>query len=438
MSNLLAIPYAPRKWQKYISQQWVGYNRVVLVIPRRHGKTYLLIRNKLIPAALQKQNGRFAYIAPQLSQAKKIAWDEIKQSLKDFPDSIIKYNEAELKVTILPTNTIIYLLGAENGESIRGMGLDGVILDEMQDINKSFWEKTVSPTLENRPDSWVVFCGTPKGRNYFYELYQKSRDPDLKAQGWFGYKSSADKMGVFTPERLEQLRLENSEGTFNQEYMCSFDAANEGAVYARQLEYLRDRHQITNIPYNPDLPVHTAIDMGFKDKTSVWFFQIKDGVIYCIDYLEDEQISLVEWAKIIREKPFNYGSHIAPHDMMKRDGITTHMTRRDIMESHGVYFDIIVPKSMNVMEDIEVVRRTLPKVYFDEINCGDGLECLKQYAFQTVEKDGVLSTKPKHDKYSHGADSFRYLCQGWEQIPEDADGYNPAEEVTDWDPLFFD
>lgn len=433
----LSIPFSPRKWQKYVMTKWGGFKRTVLVIPRRHGKTYLLIRNKLLPAALSKQNGRFAYIAPQLSQAKKIAWDELKQSLKAFPESVIKWNESELKLTIVPTNTIIYLLGAENGESIRGMGLDGVILDEMQDITKTFWEKTVSPTLENRPDSWVVFCGTPKGRNYFYELYQKSQDPELQKNGWFGFKGSADHLAVFTKERLEELRLELGEGTFNQEYMCSFDAANEGSVYARQLDHIRSRKQIGNCPYDPSQLVHTAWDIGYRDKTAIWFFQIKQGNIYCIDYHEDSQLSLIEWAKIVRDLPYNYGSHIAPHDIMKTDGIITHQSRRDIMETHGIYFDIVSPKSMNVSEDVEVVRRTIPKCFFDDLNCDEGLECLKQYAFEVVEKDGVLRERPRHDKYSHGADAFRYLCQSWEQVPDESISYDTHDAVLEWDALDF-
>ena len=143
----------------------------VLVCHRRAGKTVACIA-ELVACALvtNKQNARYAYICPQFNQAKDVAWVYIKQLTSDIPG--ISYNESELRAD-LPNGSRIRLYGADNPDRMRGLYLDGVILDEYADMKPSIWGEVLRPALSDRK-GWGVFIGTPKGHNDFYDLWMRT------------------------------------------------------------------------------------------------------------------------------------------------------------------------------------------------------------------------------------------------------------------------
>jgi len=136
----------------------------VIVAHRRWGKTYWAI-NTLIHAALtaKRQDSRYAYIAPFYKQAKQVAWDYFKQFTHMLPK--VSYNEAELTVT-LHNGAKIRLYGGDNPDSLRGIYLDGVVLDEVADMRPNVWGEVIRPTLADRM-GWAMFIGTPKGVDMF-------------------------------------------------------------------------------------------------------------------------------------------------------------------------------------------------------------------------------------------------------------------------------
>ena len=122
-------------------------------------------------------------ICPSYRQAKQIAWVKLKNILKDLK-WVRKVNEAELTIE-LKNGSRICLRGADNKDSLRGVGIDFMVLDECADIDETAWTEVLRPTLSDTKGS-AVFCGTPKGMNWFHDLYQRGQDPS--EQEWSSYQ----------------------------------------------------------------------------------------------------------------------------------------------------------------------------------------------------------------------------------------------------------
>lgn len=230
------IPYCPTAYaRKVIHPALESHSRSVLVCHRRYGKTVLVI-NHMIKMAIkcQKRMPVFAYIAPYRKQAKTIAWSYLKYYLHVLPG--ITVNESELYVEFASmhkgcSGARIYIMGADNPDSARGLYFDGVVLDEPAQIKSELWDEVILPALMDR-NGWAVFIGTPKGQNQFYEIWQKAQRDDK----WYACMIRCDESGLFDaggrygPEALETLKAEMSETKFRQEMLCDFTASCENVL----------------------------------------------------------------------------------------------------------------------------------------------------------------------------------------------------------------
>lgn len=210
--------YHPRSHQQYIHQRLKRFN--VLICHRRFGKTHLVV-NEIIDQALRcvKKNPQYAYIAPTYGQAKRISWDIIKEYTRMIPG--IEYHEGELRITIprpwLGDQIKILLLGGETPDSIRGIYLDGVILDEYAECDPRVWTQVVRAALTDRI-GWAVFIGTPKGMNHLFDVLEVAkRNPGGE---WFYAIFKASETQIIAASELEQARAIMSEDEFNQEFEC--------------------------------------------------------------------------------------------------------------------------------------------------------------------------------------------------------------------------
>jgi hypothetical protein len=410
MANIV-LDYTPRTWQLLVHHKLKRFN--VVVVHRGGGKT-VFCANEMVRKATQTPKGVYGYVAPQRDQAKKVFWRLIKDATR--PLGKVDYNEQDLKCT-LPNGAVIYVMGADNPDSLRGNHWDGLIIDETQDINPIVWD-ILEPATENRK-AWVIFIGTPKGHNFFYKMFQIATDPK-NANAWYGVKLDIHQTKIYSPSEIEDMRQRSiarngDDVFFRQEMMCDFEGAILGAYYVKQLQKLQEENKITSVPYDPRFPVNTAWDLGMSDATAIWFFQLVGNEVRIIDYEEGSGIGLPEWASILQRRGYHYGSHIAPHDISVRE-IGSGMSRIETAYSLGINFDIIAPK-LKTMEGINAVRMLLPRCAFDKekankrLNNGDvvGLESLFQYA-PKKDREGNPTGEPAHNKYSHGADAFRYLA----------------------------
>jgi hypothetical protein len=214
----ISTGYTPHKHQAAIHAALKRFS--VLVCHRRFGKTVLCV-NALLDAALRSKrtNPRYAYIAPTYRQAKKVAWDYVKEFAGAVPG--VKFNEVELRVDF-STGARISLYGADNPDSLRGLYLDGTVLDEYADFPQDAWQTVIRPALSDRK-GWAVFIGTPRGHNHFYELYQNAlREPE-----WYAARFAASGTDIIDAGELESARRMMTDSQFRQEYECDFDVTGD-------------------------------------------------------------------------------------------------------------------------------------------------------------------------------------------------------------------
>lgn len=214
------IDYTPRPVFRAFHDSIKRYN--IIVAHRRAGKTVAAIRH-LERSALTcpLPMPRFAYIAPTYKQAKDIAWMYVTKTYHQMPD-FCTINESELRIDF-PNGGRVRLYGADNPDSLRGLYLDGAVIDESALADPRLYKEILVPALTDR-NGYVVFIGTPKGQNYFYQLLREAqKNPDK----WFWAIYKASETGILSAQQLADARAVMSETEYNQEFECSFD---EGAV----------------------------------------------------------------------------------------------------------------------------------------------------------------------------------------------------------------
>ena len=144
----------------------------------------------------------------------------------------LNFNESELRCD-LPNGARITILGAENDQAIRGISLDGCVFDETQSIKPTIFPEVIRPALADRK-GWCIFIGTPKGRNSFYQLYQRA----LQNKEWYACTHKASETGILDNEELQAAKDVMSKDLYEQEFECSFQAAITGSYYGTIIEDL--------------------------------------------------------------------------------------------------------------------------------------------------------------------------------------------------------
>lgn len=376
----------------------------MIVAHRRAGKTVACV-NELIKGALtcERENPRFAYVAPFYAQAKDVAWGYLRQFTAAIPGTTA--NESELRVD-LPNGGRVRLYGSDNYDRLRGTYFDGVILDEYADMDPRAYSEVIRPALSDR-QGWAAFIGTPKGRNAFWEVYDRAtKEPD-----WYSAMHKASETGIVPTEELAAARKDMTEDQYEQEYECSFQAAIVGAYYGREMVNAeREKRILPNIPWEPSLPVHTAWDLGVGDPTAIWFLQIVGREYRLIDYLESSGVGLDWYARELDKRPYKYGEHILPHDANVKELGNEGKARVETLQSLGIN-PRVLPQS-RLEDGINAARLLLPQCWFDGTKCARGIEALRQYRTEFDEKRKVFKNSPLHDWTSHAADAFRYLALG--------------------------
>ena len=403
----IRIPYTPRKFQNYLHQRIRDYRWSVLVCHRRFGKTVCMINHLLMAALTSKvSNPRYAYIAPTFKQAKSIAWDYIKQFTHKIPG--VKFNETELRVD-LPNKARITLLGSENCDGLRGIYLDGCVIDEYANVNDRLFPEIIRPALSDRK-GFCIFIGTPQGmNNNFYELFQHAKGAD----DWFYFKAKASETKVVDQDELTKAKEVMGENKFKQEFECDWIANIEGSIYGKTLAKMENQRQITRVPYDPSLPVNTAWDLGVSDHSAIIFFQQLGRSINIIDYHEERGQGMPHFIELVKNKEYIYKDHFAPHDIEVTD-FSNCKTRREVAYQLGIRFKV-VPK-LPLEDGIHATTMTLPRCWIDVDHCKKLIDALRHYHRKYLDKNRMFRSKPVHDWSSHACDALRYMSIGLTEI----------------------
>jgi len=242
----------------------------VLVAGRRFGKTFLALVE--LCQAAWAPGRKVWYVAPTYKQAKRVAWKALKQMTKGYWAS--KPNETDLTIELASGGTIS-LRGADNYDSLRGDGLDFLVLDEYASMSPEAWTEVLRPALSDR-EGHALFIGTPRGRNHFFELYEAALDQPH----WARFQCTTAQGGNVTLKELESATHELDERTYRQEYQASFESLGVGMVY-----YAFDRRQnIQVLRYNPALPLSWSLDFNVNPICSV-LGQVVHGRVHILDEL---------------------------------------------------------------------------------------------------------------------------------------------------------
>lgn len=401
---------------------------------RRWGKDKTLIN--LVAKKMLEKVGSYYYFFPTYEQGRKILWEGIDKNGFRFLDHIPKElrvrTDNQQMVIELKNGSVFRVVGTDRVDAVVGTNPIGCVFSEYALQDPIAWGYIRPILAEN--GGWAVFNFTSRGKNHGYDLVEYAK----KQSDWFVQISKATDTDVFTPEQLEKEReqyiLEDGDDLrFQQEYMCSFEGSMQGSYYGKLIEQVSKEGRILNVPYETQLPVFTAWDIGMDDAMSIWFFQKVGKEIHLIDYLEANGEGMDYYAKELKAKGYVYSKHFMPHDIDVRE-IGTGVSRKSTAESLGLTPIEVLPK-LPIDEGIASVRLILPRCYFDEEKCKRGIDCLRQYHKEYDEKLKCYKNRPKHDWSSHGADSFRYLATAIFKFIENVNKVQqikPKIEIRKW------
>lgn len=266
MSAPIDLGYKPRAWQRRCHTERKRFT--VLALHRRAGKTELAIM-ELVDKALrfERDLGLFFYVAPFLKQAKLIAWARLKLRIAKLHErGACDINESELSVHFHHNGATIRMYGADNPDGMRGVRLDGVVIDEVAQIKPEVWDDILQPALSDRR-GWALFIGTPQGVNLFSELYYKAQ----VTEQWHAALFTVYDTDALDPEEVARLKRDMNETSFAREYLCDFTAAGEDQLISlhEAEEAARREYQARDVSYAPRI---LGVDPArFGDDHSVIF-----------------------------------------------------------------------------------------------------------------------------------------------------------------------
>lgn len=409
----VVIPYKPRK---HFLPLHISPKRWKFVVAhRRAGKSVAAI-NEMIKKALENTRKdpppRYGYVGPSFDQTKDLIWGYLKHFAGAIPG--VEFREGDL-MCILPNGATIRLYGgAAAYERMRGLYFDGIMLDEYTLLNPAVFSTVVRPCLADYR-GWAIISGTSNGDDHFAEL----RNKNINNPAWEIFSIPVTETDALHPDEVQEMTADMSPEEYAREMLCSFDAPVEGSYYGDILNELegietatttvmpyksRSGPQITTVPYQPQLPVHTMWDLGIDDATAVWFFQVVGQSLHFIRYKEYVGKGLPDiWGDILSMGYKVMGDLITPHDVKARE-LGTGKSRFEVFTT--LKGDVPQVAPLHRVEDgIEAARGLLRISYFDKDECAQGLSALKNYH---RSKAG----KPVHNWASHGADAYRTGAMG--------------------------
>lgn len=431
----------PNNWQPRPLQEplWrylhSGGKRAIAVWHRRFGKDDVGLH--YAACAAHERVGTYWHLLPQHNQARKAIWNAInpktgKRRIDDaFPPEIRKRTLDDEMFIEFRCGSTWQVIGSDNHDALVGTPPVGVVYSEWALSNPQSWSLIRPILLEN--DGWAVFITTPRGRNHAHRMYEMARDSD----DWFAQTLTVEDTGLFTEEALKRELAEliaergedDGQAIYQQEYMCSWWAALPGAYYAATMDRIERAGQICKVPWNPGKQVHTAWDLGASDQTAIWFLQWSGVGWNAIDYLAGTSKGPDHYVGELLSRPYTYGEHLLPHDAAHKEKtlpnaatIAAHYS--DLLGNRGTVR--VVPRTMNVANDINEVRKLLPICWFDAEKCKDGLDALRAYRREWDEKNRCYRDHPLHDWASDPADAFRTFAMG---MPREQ--YEPANDYEE-------
>lgn len=382
----------------------------VAVTGRRFGKTHCAMRELAKHAS--EPDSQVWYVAPSYRMAKGIVWDQFKNKLKDLR-WIEQSNEAELKLR-LKNGSVIHLKGADNPDSLRGVGLNFIVIDEFQDIDKRTWTEVLRPTLSDKGGK-AMFLGTPRGVGSFsHEMYTMAIDTD----GWGAHTYTTLDGGNVPETEIEEAKRDMDQKTFEQEYLATFNTFS-GVVY-----YNFDRQHNVQPTSGALHEIHCGIDFNV-DPMSVCVSLIEGNTVKIIDEIVMNGSNTDEVCDELKRR-YPDSRIIMYPDPAGKQRKTSAGGRTDISILQNAGFRVQVRNSHTPIRDrVNAVNAKLKNAkgistLFVDPKCKNVISSLERLVYKPgtsiIEKDG------KHD---HMADAVGYLIDFLYPIRTEYDHVEP-------------
>lgn len=307
-------------------------------------------------------------------------------------------------------------------------GIDRVWVEEAESVTATSWETLIPTIRKEGSEIWVSFNPLDELDNTYQRFVLNPPPESIVAK--VNYSDNP-----WFPDELEKER-KHLEGLDKDLYRHIWEGEciqnHKGAYYARQIENAREDGRIGRIPIEANVPVNTFWDLGIADATAIWLVQAVGQELRVIGYYENNNEGLqhyINWLHDFRDRhSITFGDHWAPHDIQVRE-LTTGKSRKDQARQMGIVFRVV--PNLPIADGIEATRRIIPRCWFDQNRCADGLRAISYYRTEYDENKRVFKDRPLHDWSSHGADAFRYFAVAWRD-KKSTGLTRPIQMANDW------
>ena len=371
----------------------------VLITGRRFGKTFLAL-NELAKFSRYPKKVVW-YIAPTYRMCKDIMLDPLVEKMTKHK-WISKVNYSDLTIT-LRNKSRIQLRSSENFNSLRGVGLDFICVDEFSDVDERAWYEVLRATLSDKSkEGSALFLGTPRGYgNWSYNLFTKQETD----KNWKSFKFTTLEGGQVSANEIEQAKQDLDERTFKQEYLSDF-VNYSGAIY-----YNFNREENVIDQYTPtNNSIHIGIDFNL-DPMSAVVSEVKQDNLYVYDEIVIYSSNTDELVEEINNR--YSGKHIFVYpDPASKQRKTSAGGRTDLSILKNAGYNVRVRNSHPLVRDrINSVNTKLKnakgvRTLFIANNCKNVIKSIERQIY----KEGT-SLPDKENNYDHMNDALGYLVE---------------------------
>ena len=401
-----------------------GGKRAIAIWHRRAGKDEIAMHFTAYSAMLRR--GNYWHCLPEYAQGRKSIWTAVnphtgKRRIDEVfpPEWRANTNDTEMFIKLTNGSTW-QVVGSDRYDALVGSSCAGVVFSEYALSNPSAWAY-LRPMLEEN-NGWSVFITTPRGHNHAKAMYDHAR----VTLGWFSEILTAEDTEALTPQQLSEALSDYvalygadvGRALYQQEYLCSFNAAILGAFYALEMAQVRSEGRV--LPIDPlfDRPVHRAWDIGVGDDTSIWWFQAVGAQLLVLDHYASSGVGLEHYRDVIAEREADrgwlHGTDFVPHDAKVKEW-GSGKTRVETMQELGLSPMLVPAASLD--DGINALRRILPLCVFHPRCEAGGLTALEQYRREWDDEKKCFRASAVHDWTSHPADAARYMALAYRPPP---------------------
>ena len=371
----------------------------VLITGRRFGKTFLAL-NELAKFSRYPRK-KVWYIAPTFRMCKDIMLDPLVEKMTKHK-WISKVNYSDLSIT-LKNKSLIQLRSSDNFNSLRGVGLDFICMDEFSDVDERAWYEVLRPTLSDKSKMGAaLFLGTPRGfGNWSYNLFTRQESD----KNWESFQYTTLDGGQVSENEIEQAKNDLDDRTFKQEYMASFEK------YSGQIYYNFDRQENVIDEYvTTSNSIHIGIDFNI-DPVSAVISEVKQDNLYVYDEIVIYSSNTDELVEEINNR--YSGKHIFVYpDPASKQRKTSAGGRTDLSILKNAGYNVRVRNAHPLIRDrINAVNTKLKnakglRTLFIANNCKNVIKSIERQIY----KEGT-SLPDKENNYDHMNDALGYLVE---------------------------